>query len=275
MSTRGSTMPDAADQTAVGAVRTVTLEGVPFAAVTEQDVVDFVFRGLKHARGGWLVPMNVDVLLRWTRDPSIPTLCGGADLFLADGMPLLWAAKLRRTPLPQRVAGSTMIRLLCAEAGRQGRSVFLLGGDPGTADAAAASLREACPGLIIAGTYCPRMGFEKDPEQLKQMRDAISSAAPDLVFVGLGFPKQERLIQELRPFAAGAWWVGVGISFSFLSGRIQRAPLWIQQLGFEWMHRMSQEPGRLGRRYLIDDVPFALMLLAKSALVGARWFGSV
>lgn len=246
------------------AVQTIDLEGVPFAAVTEQQAVEYVVDGLNGGRGGWVIPINTDVLRRWTRDPEVRALCGEADLFLADGMPLLWAAKLRGRQLPARVAGSTLLVTLSGAAAASGHSIFLLGGDEGTAEAAAESLQSKFPGLRVAGTYCPPIGFERDNRQMDHMRQSIAASRPDIVFVGLGFPKQERLIAILRPLASKAWWMGVGISFSFVSGRVRRAPVWMQRCGLEWAHRMVQDPRRLFRRYVIDDMPYAAGLLCRS-----------
>ena len=114
--------------------------------------------------------------------------------------------------------------------------------------------------MRVVGTYYPPYGFEKDEKQLRAMEEMIATCEPDIVFVGLGFPKQERLIQRIRQAAPRAWWMGVGISFSFLCGEVVRAPKWMQACGLEWVHRMVQEPGRLIRRYLIDDIPFAFTL---------------
>lgn len=101
---------------------------------------------------------------------------------------------------------------------------------------------------------------------MSRLRQSIEQAGPDIIFVALGFPKQEKLIRELRAAAPEAWWMGVGISFSFLAGRVRRAPRWMQKCGLEWVHRMIQEPGRLIRRYLIDDIPFAVVLLGRSII---------
>ncbi|MBI1367283.1 MAG: WecB/TagA/CpsF family glycosyltransferase [Planctomycetes bacterium] len=208
--------------------------------------------------------MNLDVLRQWAQKPEVPALCGKADLFLADGMPLIWASRLAGTPLPQRVAGSTMISTLSGAAAEAGRSVYLLGGDAGAAEGAAKVLMERYPKLRIAGTYYPPFGFDKDEKQMAAIRASLRETKPDIVYVALGFPKQERVIDMLRAEAPGAWWMGVGISLSFLCGQVHRAPIWMQKCGLEWVHRMFQEPGRLLRRYLIDDIPFAIRLLSQS-----------
>ncbi len=97
---------------------------------------------------------------------------------------------------------------------------------------------------------------------MDRIRAMLAAAAPDVVYVGLGFPKQERLIEQLRPLLPHAWFLGIGISFSFVAGEVKRAPRWMQRLGLEWTHRMVQEPGRLLKRYLIHGIPFAIRLMA-------------
>jgi N-acetylglucosaminyldiphosphoundecaprenol N-acetyl-beta-D-mannosaminyltransferase len=100
---------------------------------------------------------------------------------------------------------------------------------------------------------------------MRAIRDALAAARPDIVFVGLGFPKQERLIDAVADTLPAGWFLGVGVSFSFVSGEIDRAPRWMRRLGLEWAHRMVQEPGRLFKRYVIHDLPFAARLFADAA----------
>src|SRR4029453_11632952 len=140
----------------------------------------------------------------------------GASLVVADGMPLIWASRLQRTPLPERVAGSSLISTLSAGAAARGRSVFLLGGAPGPAHAAAPVLRQRHPDIRIAGTSCPARGFEADEFQLERLIEDLRRADPDIIYVALGSPKQERVIGRLRPHLSRAWWLGLGISLTFL-----------------------------------------------------------
>lgn len=248
----------------------VCLLGVAIDRVTAAAALDRIFAALDAGRGGWVVTPNLDILRRLVHDRAFADLCADADLRLADGMPLVWASRLKRDPLPERVAGSDLIWSVTKRAAERGRSVFLLGGNPGTAVAAAEELGRRYPGLRVAGTLCPPLGFEKDEAYMAGMVRDLVAAAPDIVLVALGSPKQERLTRELRAHLPRAWFLGIGISFSFVIGEVRRAPRWMQKIGLEWCHRLIQEPRRLFRRYLVDGLPFAARLLATSALSRTR-----
>jgi N-acetylglucosaminyldiphosphoundecaprenol N-acetyl-beta-D-mannosaminyltransferase len=143
-----------------------------------------------------------------------------------------------------------------------GRSVYLLGGEPGTASRAEEVLRERFPTLKVAGHLSPSFGFDTRSEEYDAVCDEVVSACPDLVFVGFGCPKQERVIARLRPRLPQAWFMGCGAAIGFVAGVHSRAPAWMQDTGLEWVHRLLLEPRRLMRRYLVDDAPFAVRLLA-------------
>lgn len=191
---------------------------------------------------------------------------------MADGAPLVWASRIAGNPLPTRVAGSDLIWSLSAALAEQGRSIYLLGGAPGTAGRAELVMRTRFPRLRIAGHLSPPLGFDTRPEQLEAACAAVVAARPDLVYVGLGFPKQERLIARLRPLLTTSWFLGCGAAIDFVAGVHRRAPLWMQRSGLEWTYRLTREPARLTRRYLVHDLPFALRLFAVSARarVGGR-----
>jgi N-acetylglucosaminyldiphosphoundecaprenol N-acetyl-beta-D-mannosaminyltransferase len=122
------------------------------------------------------------------------------------------------------------------------------------------------PGLRLAGTLCPEPGFDTDPAELAAVHAEVVEARPDIVYAGLGFPKQERLIARLAPALPATWFVGCGAAIGFAAGAQRRAPQWMQRTGLEWLHRLGHEPGRLFRRYVIHDAPFALRLLASCAV---------
>jgi N-acetylglucosaminyldiphosphoundecaprenol N-acetyl-beta-D-mannosaminyltransferase len=257
-------------QTAAETARVVQLEGAALDAITEAQCVKRVMADLAERRGGWIATLNLDHLRLITRSPEYARLCADATLRVADGMPLVWASRLQGTALPERVAGSNLIWSLSAAAAARGHSIFLLGGAPGTATAAAEVLRRRFSGLMVAGTASPDVDLVARPDEIATLAATVTRVRPDIVYVALGKPKQEQVIDSLRTHLPQAWFVPVGISFSFVSGRVRRAPPWVQQLGLEWAHRLVQEPQRLARRYLIEGIPFALMLLLRSARVGAQ-----
>ncbi|MDZ4773592.1 MAG: WecB/TagA/CpsF family glycosyltransferase [Planctomycetota bacterium] len=243
----------------------IDLIGIPLHAITEAQCVHHVMRGLDDGSGGWIVTPNLDHLRRLVNDPKFHALCSQADLLVADGMPLLWASRAQKTPLPERVAGSNLISSLSAALANRNGRVFLLGGDAGTAEEAARVLARRHPDLIVCGIDNPRVGTDIDAETIARLGRRLRWSRPDIVFVALGSPKQEKLIRALRAEYDTAWMIGVGISFSFLAGRVKRAPRWMQSIGLEWAHRLTQEPQRLARRYLIDGIPFGIRLLVTSA----------
>jgi N-acetylglucosaminyldiphosphoundecaprenol N-acetyl-beta-D-mannosaminyltransferase len=246
------------------ALPTVDLLGIPFHSVTERECVEHILRESRVGRGGWVVTPNLDIVRMLAASRDLRWLFRGADLVLADGMPIVWASRILGRPVPERVAGSSLVSTLSAGAARAGRSVYLLGGDPGTAQAAATELRRRHPDLRIAGVECPSYGFEADSAAVARIGAGIAACSPDIVFVALGCPKQERLIERIRGAAPRAWYLGVGISFSYLAGAVRRAPAWVRRSGLEWAFRLVQEPRRLVRRYLRDDLPFAGRLAALS-----------
>lgn len=245
----------------------LVLGGVRIHAITEAQCVTHVMQSLASGQGGFIATANLDHMRRLRSSQEFREIYANASVVVADGMPLVWAARLQGTPLPGRVAGSDLIHSLTAGAAKSDRSVFFLGGDPGSADAAAAQLVADHPKLRVVGTCCPAVGFEKDPVQMAELRRVVEESRADVVFVALGSPKQEALIQEIHSVLPQAWWIGVGISFSFVSGAVHRAPRWVQRVGMEWFHRLLQEPRRLGGRYLWHGPPY-LMWLVGSALRG-------
>lgn len=246
-----------------------TIAGVRFDALTEGEVVQRVFDLLDERTGGHLITPNVDIL-RQLQKPAVAPILRSASLIVADGKPIIIASRLQGEPLPERVTGADLIWSLSARASDRGRTVYILGGAPGVAEAASTTLQERFVGLEVVGTHSPALGFEHDPAAMGTIRDELRSASPDIVFVALGFPKQDALVAQLRNDFPETWFVGCGAAIDFAAGNVKRAPLWVQNVGLEWVFRLAQEPTRLARRYLVDDVPFAVKLLTGSALAGRR-----
>lgn len=257
----------------VEAFSRVDLDGTGFDRITEDEVVAVVRDAIAAGRGGRIMTPNIDILRQAQVDAGVRAYLDDADLVVADGMPLVWASRLSGTPLPERVAGSSLVWSLSAGLGRDNRSVFIIGGTPADAQTgaldgatrAAGRLAVASPGLRIAGTHCPDHGFERDTDRFQALCRQVADAAPDMLFVGLGFPKQEQVITRLREYLPQAWFIGCGAAVNFVAGDVDRAPRWMQRTGLEWAHRLGTEPRRLAGRYLRHDAPYALRLLATSA----------
>jgi N-acetylglucosaminyldiphosphoundecaprenol N-acetyl-beta-D-mannosaminyltransferase len=254
--------------------RRVRIGGEWFDSVTEQTVAGRVITALRENRGGRILTPNVDILRHASHSAEVRGFIADATLIVADGMPLIWASRLAGTPLPERVTGSGLIWSLSAALGRASRSIYVLGGEPAPsydgAERAATALATSCPGLRIAGYHAPAYGFDRDPAAYASVLSRVIEAKPDCVYVGLGFPKQERIVSGLRAELPSSWFLGCGAAVNFVAGQSRRAPFWMQRSGLEWAHRLAQEPGRLAGRYLAHDAPYAMKLLASAAVQRRR-----
>jgi N-acetylglucosaminyldiphosphoundecaprenol N-acetyl-beta-D-mannosaminyltransferase len=246
------------------------LAGFEFDLLAEAEVIHHIVSESRAGHGGWVATPNIDICQRTRREPALRDLVRDATLVVPDGMPLLWAARLRGDPLAERVTGSSLIFSLSSAAARAGLSIYLLGGSSGVPELAGVELARRYPGLRVAGTDAPPVGFDKSPEGIALIRKRLCQAMPDIVYVGLGFPKQERLIAELGPALPGTWFVGCGAAIPFAAGTVPRAPIWMQRSGLEWVFRLFKEPRRLFRRYLLHDLPYAAQLLTACAAERAR-----
>jgi N-acetylglucosaminyldiphosphoundecaprenol N-acetyl-beta-D-mannosaminyltransferase len=242
----------------------VTIDGVPFDRVTEAEAIGRVLDDLAANEGGLLLTPNVDIV-RQLREPGNADLPEQASLIVADGSPIVWASSILGDPLPARVTGSSLIWSLTGAAARTGRRVMLLGGAEGVAERAAHRLERHNPKLQGVQWHYPPFGFDAKESGFADVCAAVEKAEPDVVFVGLGFPRQERLALRLLERFPGTWFVGCGGGITMTAGDVSRAPSWMQDSGLEWAYRLGQEPQRLARRYLVDDLPYALGMLARTA----------
>lgn len=194
-----------------------------------------------------VITLNPEGVYLAQEDAGFATLIADADLVTADGAGILWAARQLGRPLRERVTGIDLMNELCARAARAGWRIFLLGAKPGVAEEAAANLVEIYPGLIIAGLH---HGYFRG-EGILPVIEQINAAAPDILFVALGMPAQERFIAAHRGQLHAAVAAGVGGSLDVVSGRVKRAPLLMQRLRLEWLWRLIKQPSRLPRMMVI------------------------
>jgi N-acetylglucosaminyldiphosphoundecaprenol N-acetyl-beta-D-mannosaminyltransferase len=233
----------------------IDIDAVTFAQALEriEELVD-------RRKGGSVFTPNVDHVVKAERNVEFREAYSRADLCLADGMPILWASRLLGTPLPEKVSGSDLLLPLARLAADRRWRVYLMGGAAGVAEEAGEKLAREL-GVHIVGTDSPTVGADGAVGNSEETLDRLRAAAPDLVLVAFGAPKQELWINRsgdrIRPAVA----MGVGGSLDFLVGRTRRAPAWMSRVGLEWLFRLAQEPRRMWRRYLIEDPAFIAIVL--------------
>lgn len=237
------------------------------------DVVDFagalaaITRLVEARQGGYVFTPNVDHVVVVDEHPEFAEAYAKASLSLADGMPVVWAARLLGRPLPERVAGSDLVGPLLELAGKKQWRVFLLGAGPGVADKAAAIAKERW-GTTVVGTDAPMVKLE-DTALIDSIVERLVRAQPELVLMAFGAPKQELLIHRIADRVKPAVLLGIGASLDFIAGTVKRAPVIMRKTGTEWLFRLAQEPRRLWRRYLVNDPKF-LAILARTLRERAR-----
>jgi N-acetylglucosaminyldiphosphoundecaprenol N-acetyl-beta-D-mannosaminyltransferase len=228
----------------------VLLLGVRVDALSFEETIEaaraMVRSGVPHQHVG----VNAALLVESERDPELRGVLNGCDLVNADGMSAVWAGRLIGRPLPERVAGVDLFQRLVEVAHRDESSVYFLGATDDVVERVATVFRERYPGLRIAGYH---NGYWSDDTEVI---DAVREARPDYLFLAIPSPRKElwlsRYLDELGvPFV-----MGVGGSFDVVAGKVRRAPLWVQNVGFEWAWRLGQEPRRMWRRYLFSNAAF-------------------
>jgi N-acetylglucosaminyldiphosphoundecaprenol N-acetyl-beta-D-mannosaminyltransferase len=232
----------------------VNLFGMQVSHVNMQETVDTVLQWCREPRQSashYVVTPNSDHAVMFQHRDDLRAAYEHASLVLADGAPLVWAARLLGQPLPERVAGSDLVPQLF-EAADVPLRVFLLGAAPGVAEMAALQVTHQWPAVRIVGTYSPPLGFENDPLENERIFAAIADVMPDLLVVGLGAPKQEIWVHQHRGQLQSKVAICAGATIDFLAGNRRRSPVWMRRLGLEWLHRLCAEPRRLAGRYLRD-----------------------
>ena len=246
-------------------VRTVDVIGTPIVAAGLAEVVDALEASIAERRGQYVCFANAHVTSTACRDERLAEALAGAGMVLPDGAPVAWAARTRR------IAGSDVFEELCRRSPGRGYRHFLLGSTDETLALLHAQVESSYPGIEICGAYSPPFGPVLEG-LVPEAAEIVNAARADIVWVGLGAPKQELFMRALRPLAEAPLLLGVGAVFDFASGTKRRAPAWMQRAGLEWLHRLCSEPRRLARRYLVTNTAFALALTRQ--LAGGRAGGN-
>ena len=256
----------------LSAKRRCTIAGVPIDCLSMDEAATAVGDALQQRSGEppfLIMGPNAQLTTLAQKNPLFAEVLRASSLNIPDGISIVLASKILGGTISSRVPGGELMERLCCEAANRNLRIFLLGGLPGAAREAAIQLQRRYPRLVIAGTYCPPLGFESNPVESDHIRRLVAESSPDLLFVALGVPKQEIWMhQNCSTLPIGAA-MAVGAAFDTLAGLRSRAPLWTQKLCMEWLYRLVQEPRRLWRRYLIGNTHFIYLVL-KQFLVGSR-----
>lgn len=202
---------------------------------------------------------NVHSVMSARTDPDLAAALNGSDIATPDGVPLVWALRWTANPDQERVYGPDLMRLAIVDKdGRQWKH-FLYGSTQDTLDALTGAISDLAPDAQIVGRIAPPFRPLTDEEH-EQHLVAIQSSGADVVWVGLGMPKQELWMADVKYQLPGVALVGVGAAFDFLAGQVQEAPQWMQRVGLEWFYRLLKEPRRLWRRYIWNNPAFIILL---------------
>ena len=246
------------------AIETVDVWGLPLARLDTDGTLELIERMIDRDRPGFFITANLHYARLTAASEYLQELNERATFITADGMPLVWQARWQGQPLPERVAGSDLVDLICKQAALHGHRVFFLGGADGVANETARRLKEKYPLLAVAGIASPSFR-EMGSEDHETLVAKIHATRPDILFAALGQPKGEVWLDRHREELGIPVCVQIGASLDFLAGQARRAPRWMQRWGIEWLHRMTTDPRRLAPRYLRDAM-FLLKAVAGGLL---------
>jgi N-acetylglucosaminyldiphosphoundecaprenol N-acetyl-beta-D-mannosaminyltransferase len=232
------------------------LFGIPVAALDMPEVLDRVERAVRGRERLHVAVVNAAKVVNMRSDAALRGAVLCSDLILADGASVVWASRLLRRPLPERVAGIDLMLAILGRGSRHGYRVFCLGATPEVLAGACARIAMDFPGVTLVGR---RHGYFTAREE-SAVAAEIAAARPDVLFVAMTSPRKERFLQRWAAFLGVPVCHGVGGSFDVLAGKVRRAPAAWQRLGLEWLYRVQQEPRRLWRRYLVTNTIFCWML---------------
>ena len=234
----------------VRAPETVDVLGVPLGLTDYESALDWIDQSVTARQRGYVCVCNVHAVMASAEDPGLRSALLGSSVNVPDGQPLVWALNLLGHALDARVYGPELMARHCARAAQSGQRLYLYGGrNQGALVQLALNLRQRYPGVRIVGGYSPPHR-PLTPDEHEAVIAEINNSHADVVWVGIGVPKQEKWMAEMRPRLDAPVLAGVGAAFDFHAGLVPQAPNWLQESGLEWAYRLVHEPRRLWRRYL-------------------------
>lgn len=235
----------------------VKLFGIPINAVTMEQVLDRIHEAITARKNLQIGVVNAAKVVNMQRNPMLGEDVLSSDLILADGAAVVWASRILRKPLPERVAGIDLMYGLLSRGNQHRYRVYCLGATEEVSEKVAACIARDYPHVILAGR---RNGYFSDEEE-QGIAETVARARPDILFVAITSPKKEKFLAKWSGIMGVPICHGVGGSFDVMAGKVQRAPEIWQRLGLEWLYRVKQEPRRLWKRYLVTNVLFLKLLL--------------
>ena len=235
----------------------VNVLGVGISVLNLQSALAAIAAAVREKRKGYICVTGVHGVMEAQADAAFKKILNNAFLCTPDGMPMVWAGKLNGHREMRRVYGPDLMLDVCAWSETSGAKHFFYGGADGVAELLAQKLKEKFPKLQVAGTFTPPFRALNEIE-VCDLQKRISESQPDILWVGLSTPKQEKFMAEFLPKLDATVMIGVGAAFDFHSGRVKQAPRWMQRSGLEWFYRLCSEPRRLAKRYFRNNPLFVL-----------------
>jgi N-acetylglucosaminyldiphosphoundecaprenol N-acetyl-beta-D-mannosaminyltransferase len=238
----------------------INVLGVGVHALNLPLAVEVLREAIANRTKGYVCVTGVHGVSEAQSDPEFRAILNHALLNTPDGMPMVWIGRWSGAREMERVYGPDLLVEVCQASIAAGWRHFFYGGAPGTAQALAAHLQARFPQLAIAGTHTPPFR-PLTPGEMDQLQSQVAAAKPDIMWIGLSTPKQERFMSATLAGLDVPVMIGIGAAFDLVSGKVRQSPRWVQRSGFEWLYRLIQEPRRLWKRYLKNNPLFVLRIL--------------
>jgi len=233
--------------------------GVGVHAIDLPRAAGIIENAIREGRKGYVCTTGVHGVMEAQRDPQFRKTLNRALLVVPDGMPTVWIGRMQGYTAMKRVFGPDLMLEVCRRSAGNGIRHFLFGGNPGIANELAEALRRRFPGIEVVGTFTPPFRVLEQSEQLA-LEKQLETAQPDIVWVGLSTPKQEKFMADNIQRLACKIMIGVGAAFDIHTGHVKDAPNWVKGAGLQWAHRLCQEPRRLWKRYLVNNSTFLVAI---------------
>jgi N-acetylglucosaminyldiphosphoundecaprenol N-acetyl-beta-D-mannosaminyltransferase len=240
----------------------VNVLGVGISVLNLQLALDEIAEAIRARRKGYISITGVHGVMEAQNDERFRKILNGSFLCTPDGMPMVWMGKIHGHKEMRRVYGPDLMLEVCAWGEKNGCRHFFYGGAPGVAEQLAEKLKARFPKMEVAGTFTPPFR-PLNAEEERQLAEMVRTARPDILWVGLSTPKQERFAAEYLSKLDATLIIAVGAAFDFHSGRVKQAPKWMQRSGLEWFYRLCQEPRRLAKRYFKNNPLFVLKIIGQ------------